>query len=208
VVGLSGAPEWIGNPVRKEIRAAGLEGGSQSAEQINVLVIGGSQGAHSLNIHLPTMFAQQSRPLTIWHQSGEGRSETVAAAYAQLGLDAKVSEFIEDMAAAYLWADVLVCRAGAMTIAECCAAAKPALLIPFPNSAGDHQDFNAEFLVAAGGAKMISNSALAEESSRKVFAALIADRANLKRMGAAAHKMHKPNALANTVAICEEYLYA
>lgn len=214
VIGLPNSTEWIGNPVREQIFADESASIKPVNESLNILVIGGSQGAHSFNTHLPRIFAQQSEQLNIWHQSGGGRASAVELAYAKTNADEnsnnsiRVSDFIDNMADAYRWADVLVCRAGAMTIAELCAAAKPSLLIPFPHSAGDHQEFNAQYLVDAGAAKMIKNSALAGQNASNIFAAMIADRNQLREMGAAANKMHKPDALTNAVSICEEYLHA
>lgn len=194
---------WVGNPVRSEI--VNIADKPQH-EQINVLVIGGSQGALSFNKHLATVFANQNTHISIWHQSGRGNLAGVEKTYADAAITAKVSEFIDDMAAAYQWADVLICRAGAMTIAECCAAGKPALLIPYPFSAGDHQLINAQFLVEAGAAKMLANEQISEPIMVSTLADLLSDRNGLKIMGECASRLHKPNALQDVVSACEEFL--
>ena len=208
VVGLPISARWVGNPVRKDIQAQVNQIAGNSDQAIKVLVIGGSQGAHSFNIHLASVFAQQSTLIEIWHQSGKDCKTQVEQSYAHGNLPAKVSEFIDDMAAAYAWADLLICRAGAMTIAECCAAGKPALLIPFPFSAGAHQDRNAQVLVNAGAAKVLDNADLDGPIMAETLAALLSDKAALRSMGQAALQLHKPNALTSVVAACEEYLNA
>lgn len=203
--GLPDGAVWVGNPVRESIA---FSSHSNESQRLNVLVIGGSQGAHSLNLHLPQLFAQQSAQISVWHQSGNGRAEDVSKTYAELGFVARVSEFIEDMAAAYQWADLLVCRAGAMTIAECCAAGKPALLVPYPFSAGDHQLKNAEAMVSAGAAVLCDNADISSPAASQLLGQLLADKNKLQAMGEAAHQLHKPDALQRLVSVCEEYLNA
>lgn len=197
---------WVGNPVRKEIKPS--KEIVSASNEINVLVVGGSQGAHSLNKHLPKHFAKQNALVNVWHQTGRGRAEEVTKDYSELNIGAKVSEFIDDMAAAYAWADLLVCRAGAMTVAECCASGKPALLIPYPFSAGDHQDRNAEFMAQQGAAKIISNDHLTSASSLSELTELLEDKAQLEKMGQRALALHKPNALQDVVSVCKEFLNA
>ncbi len=205
VADLPDTARWVGNPVRDSI----VPGAESSPEQVNVLVVGGSQGAHSFNEKLPAVFAQLAgKEISIWHQSGRNRSVSVVDKYKQHKVNAKVTDFIDDMSAAYKWADLLVCRAGAMTIAECCAAAKPAVLIPFPFSAGDHQVRNAEALVKAGGACMLENSELDQSIMVNTLRELIADKAKLRTMGESAGALHKPNAMFDVAAVCQEFLNA
>ena len=205
VEGLPAAAEWVGNPVRASIKATLKD---DQSKPLNILVIGGSQGAHSFNQHLPAVFAQLSLPIKIWHQSGKHRALEVEGLYQSVAQKARVSEFIEDMAAAYDWADVLVCRAGAMTIAECCAAAKPALLIPFPFSAGDHQLKNAQAMVDAGAAIKLDNEQITGPEMIEALQSLLVDRTRLRQMGIKAQALHRPDSLLRVVAICEEYLNA
>jgi len=173
VEGLPKSSKWVGNPVRESIVANAeplpTEGVIGDAH-INVLIIGGSQGAHSFNQHLPSVFAKLANPkLHIWHQSGRDRSEQVITSYREEKVKAKVTEFIDDMGAAYQWADVLVCRSGAMTIAECCAAAKPALLVPYPFSAGDHQIKNAQVMVDVGAGLMVMNEKITSDEMQNAL---------------------------------------
>lgn len=160
--------EVIGNPVREEIALLGeqpknLE--TLSARPLRLLVVGGSLGAVALNERLPLALAGlplERRP-EVRHQAGKARDVATAELYAQHGIVADVSPFINDMAAAYEWADLVVCRSGALTVAELAAAAKPALLVPFPFAVDDHQRINADVLVSAGAAKCVVQSELTPE---------------------------------------------
>jgi len=194
--------KWVGNPVRKSITAHHAEHSG-----INVLIVGGSQGAHSFNEKLPDVFAElKLEQINIWHQTGRNRSEKVTKAYQANDVSAKVSEFIEDMGAAYQWADLLICRAGAMTIAECCAAGLPSLLIPYPYSAGDHQLKNAEALVDIGAAKLLSNAQIVEPIMQATLNELLADKDVLRAMGGRAHSLHKADALQQVVSVCHDLM--
>jgi len=205
VEGLPKTAKWVGNPVRETIRAEH----TNTSDKINVLIIGGSQGAHSFNVKLPAAFAELNNDsISIWHQSGSGRDSEVIDLYKIQGIDAKVSEFIDDMAVAYAWADLLICRAGAMTIAECCAAAKPALLVPYPFSAGDHQEKNALAMVNVGAGKMIANNQLDQAEFSQMLSSMLSDKTALRNMGQQAYTLHKPNALKDVAAVCQEYLNA
>ncbi|EHK60445.1 undecaprenyldiphospho-muramoylpentapeptide beta-N-acetylglucosaminyltransferase [Halomonas sp. GFAJ-1] len=149
--------EVIGNPVREDIAVIGEQpraAATMSARPLRLLVVGGSLGAVALNERLPSALAAMAPELrpNVRHQAGKERDELTAQAYAEQGVEAEVSPFIDDMAAAYEWADLVVCRAGALTVAELAASAKPALLVPFPFAVDDHQRVNAEVLVKAGAA--------------------------------------------------------
>ena len=209
VIGLPRSAQWVGNPVRESIKPSSRTLNSP----IKVLVVGGSQGAFSFNQYLPNLFSelqlQPNQPaLEIWHQTGRDKAVATRALYKDVSVDAKVSEFIEDMASAYDWADLLLCRAGAMTIAECCAAAKPALLVPYPYSAGDHQDFNAQVLVNAGAARVVSNSKLQDGELLAVLKEMLADGDELTAMGHRAASLHKADALKSVVSVCKELCHA
>lgn len=206
VLGLPSSTQWVGNPVRQEI--AELEDSDEQNNKINILIIGGSQGAYSFNTYLPKILAAQTADISIWHQSGKGSQEQVEQSYQAENCQAKVTDFIEDMAAAYQWSDLLICRAGAMTIAECCAAQKPALLVPYPFSAGDHQLKNAEAMAEVGAAVVVDNSTLQDATINTQIAQLLSDKSQLKNMGEKAQQLYKANSLALVVAVCEEYLHA
>ena len=160
--------EVIGNPVRDDIAALGStprNAGTLSARPLRLLVVGGSLGAVALNERLATALAAlpvEQRP-EVRHQAGKDRDVATAENYQQHGVNAEVCPFIDDMAAAYEWADLVVCRSGALTVAELAAAAKPALLVPFPFAVDDHQRINAQVLVKAGAAKCVVQSELTVE---------------------------------------------
>ncbi|GGD34782.1 undecaprenyldiphospho-muramoylpentapeptide beta-N-acetylglucosaminyltransferase [Pseudoxanthomonas indica] len=143
--------EYVGNPVREEI-AAIAPPRQRMAERVGplrLLVLGGSQGARALNQAVPKALAMLGAEfrVDVRHQCGEKMREQAAQCYAQAGVEASVEAFITDMAGAYAWADLVVCRAGASTLAELCAAGVGSILVPFPQAVDDHQTRNAEFLV-------------------------------------------------------------
>lgn len=147
----------VGNPVRTDVLAlpSPAERYADRSGAIRVLVVGGSQGARILNQTLPQVAGRLGDKVTIWHQSGKGAEQAVKQAYADAGQPQhKVTEFIDDMAAAYGWADVVVCRSGALTVSEIAAAGLPALFVPFQHK--DRQQYwNALPLEKAGAAKIL-----------------------------------------------------
>lgn len=170
--------EVIGNPVRDDIALLGSTPRSVaalSARPLRLLVVGGSLGAVALNERLAPALAAlpaEQRP-EVRHQAGKNREESTAENYHQHGVSAEVSPFIDDMAAAYEWADLVVCRSGALTVAELAAAAKPALLVPFPFAVDDHQRINAQVLVKAGAAKCVVQSELTIERLSELLTQLL-----------------------------------
>jgi UDP-N-acetylglucosamine--N-acetylmuramyl-(pentapeptide) pyrophosphoryl-undecaprenol N-acetylglucosamine transferase len=192
-----------GNPLRAAI--ADLPARSRFAEDsapLCLLVLGGSQGAKALNEVLPAAVAAAGVPLEVWHQTGTAAQTEVQQRYAEQGLQARVDAFIDDMAAAYAWADVAVCRSGAMTVSELCAAGLPAFLVPFPHAIDDHQTANARYLAEAGAAWVMpqaqwSAAGLAEELRR-----LHGQRELLPAMAARARALAKPDAAGEVAAIC------
>ncbi len=189
---------WVGNPVREEIsnipapsdRFNGREGA------LNLLVLGGSQGAKVLNDAVPTAIkALQEKGIAfnIRHQSGEKMYDGAKAAYEQAGVTASVDPFIGDMTEAYAWADLVVCRAGALTLAELCAAGVGSVLVPFAAAVDDHQTKNAHYLVARHAARIAAQS---PDLADKLIAHIedIKDRATLLAMAEAARELAKPHA--------------
>ena len=152
--------EVVGNPLRREMVELEQVVSVQPATSKKVLIVGGSLGAKVLNDTVPAAIKQiQQQQIHVWHQTGKGNHEEVAARYQENELTAervKVTEFIDNMAEAYNWADVVVCRAGALTVSELAMAGKPAIFIPLPHAVDDHQTKNAEYLVARGAAKVIA----------------------------------------------------
>jgi UDP-N-acetylglucosamine--N-acetylmuramyl-(pentapeptide) pyrophosphoryl-undecaprenol N-acetylglucosamine transferase len=162
-----------------------------------LLVFGGSQGAHAINdamIRCLRELMRQAPGIHILHQTGERDYNDAAAAYGALGDSAEVFKFIEDMPAAFARADLLVCRSGASTVAEITAAGKPAIFVPFPRAADDHQTVNAEALARAGAAIVVEESKLEGVWLAETIAALLGDGSRLARMSEAARALAHPNA--------------
>jgi UDP-N-acetylglucosamine--N-acetylmuramyl-(pentapeptide) pyrophosphoryl-undecaprenol N-acetylglucosamine transferase len=168
-----------------------------SATPPTLLVFGGSQGAHAINVAmmaaLPALRAKVPG-LHIIHQTGERDYNDARAAYQGAELDTEVSAFITDMPGIFARSDLLVCRSGASTVGEVTAAGKPAVFIPFPRAADDHQKVNAQALVNAGAAALLEEANLTPDSLAETIAALFADRGRLEQMGEAAKKLSHPNA--------------
>lgn len=193
VRGLQGV--WTGNPVRADIAA--LPAPEQRARQpgLRLLVLGGSQGARALNQVLPeTIRALQIPNLEVRHQCGARMLDAARAAYASAGVSASVEPFIANMAEAYAWADIVVCRAGALTLAELCAAGVGAVLIPYPHAVDDHQTANARALLSAGAAVLLPEKDLTPASLEAVLQPLLADPARRLAMAKAARGLAKPDA--------------
>ncbi len=162
-----------------------------------LLVFGGSQGAHAINqavIAAATALREQVPHLRVLHQTGERDYNDAMAAYAQTGGAFEAFRFIDDMPAYFSRADLIVCRSGASTVAELAAAGKPAVLIPFPRAADDHQKRNAEALERCGAAVMLEESILAPDGLSQTITDLLADSARLQQMGEAARAMSHPRA--------------
>lgn len=193
----------VGNPVRPEIgalpapavRFAGRDG------VLRVLILGGSQGARAINETLPGIFAglQSSHRFAIRHQCGEKMLEQTRAAYTAAGVDALIEPFITDMAEAYGWADVVIGRAGALTVAEICAAGVAGILIPLPTAVDDHQARNAEYLQHCGGGLWFRQDEALARNIAHALAALAADPQRRLLMAGAARAAAYPQA-ANDVA--------
>ena len=197
-----------GNPLRKQILdevansptvTTVSKGGSECSEQggFHLLVFGGSLGAHSINMTLAAaapLLAKMNRALTVTHQTGENDFAEVSAAYLAAGVKATVLPFIENMAAEYRSADLIVCRAGATTLAEVTACGKPCIFIPFPHAVDDHQRKNAEALLKTGAGFMVLERELTAESLVAQIAELLDSPDLLQETAAKAREMGKLDA--------------
>lgn len=194
----------LGNPVRQAIRAQ-LDAARQAAaprqagEPAHVLVVGGSQGARGINRIVPAAvqaLLQRGAAVQVRHQTGRLDAASVRVDVEGRGLTGRVQleEFIEDMAGAYAWADLVVCRAGATTVSELAVARRPAVLIPFPHAADNHQEANARALVQAGAARMVREAELTPSSLAELLQELLQDRGALDAMGEAAGKVARAEA--------------
>ncbi|MFO7954023.1 undecaprenyldiphospho-muramoylpentapeptide beta-N-acetylglucosaminyltransferase [Thioalkalivibrio sp.] len=196
----------VGNPVRARI--CGLPAPElrfdERAGPLNILVLGGSLGARSLNRTLPAGLAMvaQNQPLNIRHQAGERTLDEARAAYVGAGVQAEISAFIEDMAGAYAWADLVICRAGALTVAEVAAAGVPAIFVPYPHAVDDHQTANAEALVRSGAAWRIADAELSAERIHELMGPL--DREALRSRAVLARKQACPDTVQRLTDACLE----
>ncbi len=198
-----------GNPVRSGIAAIEPPAArTHDNASVRVLIVGGSLGARSLNAHLPAALgAVRDTQIDIWHQTGRNGCAETTSRYAELGLTARVVPFIDDMDQAYRWADLVVCRAGAMTVAELAAAGCAAVLVPYPHAVDDHQTVNARYLVDAGAAHLVADAALADGALAPLLQRLLTDRALLADMALRARAAGKPDAAATVAAHCMELLH-
>lgn len=193
----------VGNPVRSEIfecRRARQDG---IPERPHLLVLGGSQGALALNEIVPAALARMApdaRP-EVWHQAGR-TLEAARRAYGDAQAHIRLDGFIDDMATAYAWADLVICRSGALTVAELAAAGVPAILVPYPSAVDDHQTRNGAYLQRADAAVIIQQSALTPEGLQAHLETLLSDRDRLATMGRSARECAWPEATARIAACC------
>ena len=196
---------WVGNPVRPEITALAAPAVryAQHSGPLRVLVVGGSLGAQALNEALPQALAlipESERPAVV-HQAGEKHLPLLNSLYLSAGVQADCVAFISDMAGAYAWADLVICRAGALTVAELAAAGVASLLVPFPHAVDDHQTSNARFLSTAGAAILLPQDQLTPVRLAEIRNL---SRQQLTQMAEKAHALARPEATAAVAKICQE----
>ncbi|MDB5814471.1 MAG: murG [Rhodocyclales bacterium] len=208
---LSGFPnvmksaQWIGNPVRADIEAIAVPElrFADRSGPLRVLVVGGSLGAQALNDVVPRALAllpPEQRPIVV-HQSGAKQIDALREAYAQAAVTGELLSFIEDMATRYAEADLVICRAGALTVAELAAAGVASILVPFPHAVDDHQSGNARFLAERGAADIVPQAGLTPELLAAKLAAL--DRTHLLFMAQAARKCGRRKVAVAVADVCE-----
>ncbi|MEX0637644.1 MAG: undecaprenyldiphospho-muramoylpentapeptide beta-N-acetylglucosaminyltransferase [Burkholderiales bacterium] len=196
--------EWTGNPVRREIAAIAPpeERFAGRGGPLRLLVVGGSLGALALNECVPQALALlEPRPVVV-HQSGEKHLEALRANYRAAGVEGELVPFIDDMARRYAEADLVLCRAGAITVAELSAGGVASVLVPFPHAVDDHQSANARFLSERGAAQLLPQAELAPEKLAATLRAL--DRPRLLEMARRARGLGKPDAARLVAARCME----
>ena len=202
------AEEVVGNPVRAEIAAISppAERFAGRGGPLRLLVLGGSQGARVLNAAVPQALRALAggSAIDVRHQCGEKLRVDAERAYAEAGVPASVEPFIADMAAAYAWADLVVCRAGALTLAEVCAAGVGSVLVPFAAAVDDHQTRNAEYLVERGAALLLKQDDALAARLAEVLRALAADPARRHAMADAARAIARPDAAARVADIIQQ----
>lgn len=201
----------VGNPVRTTIHglADTKSRYNERAEKnipLQLLILGGSLGAKAINELVPEALAQlprESRP-SVWHQAGKNHADATTALYMQYQVNARVDAFVEDMAAAYAWADLVICRAGALTVSELAAAGIAAMLIPLPNAIDDHQTYNARYLSSVGAGIALVQKELTAAKLAALLLTELANRQHLLSMAEKARQLAKPNAALQVAEICEE----
>jgi UDP-N-acetylglucosamine--N-acetylmuramyl-(pentapeptide) pyrophosphoryl-undecaprenol N-acetylglucosamine transferase len=198
--------QWVGNPLRRAFteQATPAERFAGRSGPLRVLVVGGSLGAKALNDIVPQALAlmpEATRPQVI-HQSGAKQIEALRANYANAGVQAELTPFIDDTASAFAHADLVICRAGASTVTELAAVGVAALYVPFPFAVDDHQTSNAQFLVAQGGGWLVPQAELTAQNLAERLTALSRD--TLQDVAQKAHAQKKTNATREVVMACEE----
>ncbi len=205
----------VGNPLRAIIAQQAKTVNQETTQQKinkNILVVGGSLGAQILNEIMPACFTSlvaTDSKVAIWHQTGAAKQVAVEAAYKVEDIESKkvkVTPFINDMAAAYQWADVVVCRAGALTVSELAMAGKPAIFVPLPHAVDDHQTKNALYLVNQGAAKLLPQSQLTPASITALINELFSDCDNLNKMAKAAKSAANQNASKQVAQLCQQLI--
>lgn len=200
----------VGNPVRTDLMniAPAKERINTAEGSINLLVIGGSRGALVLNQKIPAMLdiINGGLNVNVRHQCGRGNLGDVAARYKELNnglVKHDVTEFIDDMAAAYEWADLVICRAGALTVAEIAMAGCAAIFVPYPHAVDDHQTHNARYLANQGGALIIQQHDLDEQSLAQQITALANDKQRIVEMAIIAKSLAKPQSTLQVAEYCK-----
>jgi len=202
--------EFTGNPVRDTISAiqAPQQRGLATRKPLRLLVLGGSLGATAINGLVPkalSLLARDKRPL-VRHQCGRKNVEATTAAYREVGVEASVEPFIADMAEAYQWADVVICRAGALTVSELAAAGVGALLIPFPAAIDDHQTKNGQWLAENNAAIVLRQADLTPTVLVNELQRLIDNPSRLLAMATSSRALARADATARVADICEEVM--
>lgn len=196
-----------GNPVRREIVELTVAKTGKTAQRPNILVLGGSQGAQQLNRVLPRGLNRLQRRLqvNVWHQCGEKHRAETERLYGSLQLDqVRVDPFITEMASAYAWADIAICRAGALTIAELCAAGLASILVPFPYAIDDHQTANARYLSDAGAALLLPENELTEARIADLLWQICSAEHTLSELGRKIRSHAWPDAAQAVGSLCVE----
>jgi UDP-N-acetylglucosamine--N-acetylmuramyl-(pentapeptide) pyrophosphoryl-undecaprenol N-acetylglucosamine transferase len=200
---------WCGNPVRSVI--SGLADPklryAKRSGPLNLLVVGGSLGAKALNETIPQALAMLSEPYNVIHQTGKQHLEQVQKLYQQLGVKADIRAFLDDMAESYANADLVICRAGALTVAELAAAGVASILIPFPFAVDDHQTHNARFLSERAAAWLLPQNELSAENLAQLLRELAQDehgRDKLSKMAQLARSVAKTGAALSVARVCTE----
>jgi UDP-N-acetylglucosamine--N-acetylmuramyl-(pentapeptide) pyrophosphoryl-undecaprenol N-acetylglucosamine transferase len=194
----------VGNPVRSDIEHLPAPAKRLSSDTLSrLLILGGSLGAQGINEILPRALLQlkaDERP-EIWHQTGDKHAEATKKLYESMGLEVKLTPFINDMAQAYAWANMVLCRAGALTVAELCSVGLGAILVPYPYATDDHQTANADFMVKNGAALCIQQAELTDSRLADIIKQFSQSPQKRLSMAEAAYQLRKVNVAEKIYAI-------
>lgn len=210
LMGFAGAFEsekaiLVGNPVRDQLLTLPEKIISPKNSALKLLIVGGSSGAQALNLLLPEVISRfDPAQISVRHQSGKGHSQALKQAYQQLNREAEVQEFISDMRDAYNWADLVICRAGALTVAEIATVGLPAIFVPLPHAVDDHQTKNAQQLVKIGAAVLIPQNRLNKDKLSDYLCKFSENRALLEVMSKNSRKVAITDASDHVAAICNQ----
>ena len=204
----SGKVQVMGNPIRKQLLNNFLSSKAEKKEEVfHILVIGGSQGAHTLNLRMVEAAASllaYDKKVWITHQTGTKDEQMVKDGYNELGMEADVRPFIDDVSLAYQQADLVICRSGATTLSEVAVAKKASILIPFPYAADNHQEHNAQSMVDAGASLMIKESELSGKGLAEQVISLMENKERRTQMEKAACEMGRPESAREVIDACVE----
>ncbi|MEP3349624.1 MAG: undecaprenyldiphospho-muramoylpentapeptide beta-N-acetylglucosaminyltransferase [Marinomonas sp.] len=195
----------VGNPIRNDILQQQVRVARENAARpLRLLVVGGSLGAKAINDVMPQVLANWSfsQRLDVWHQTGVRNFDEVKALYQNANVEARVEPYLDNMDQAYYWADIVLCRAGAMTVSELAVAGLPSILIPYPFAIDDHQTENARYLEKVGGAYLLPQPQLTCEKILSLLSEFVENEEALIKMGEQAKAVAHPNATQDVVAHC------
>lgn len=199
--------QLVGNPIRAELLHC--RANRPQSDSLNILIIGGSLGARALNLALPAQLTELAKAgrIAVRHQTGTAMYDEVLQAYQELkagGGEVEVSAFIDDMAGAYRWADVLICRAGALTVSEVAAVGVAAIFVPLPTAIDDHQSANARVLADRDAAVLLPQQQLQQQGVQQVMRPWLTDKAPLQQMAQRASSLATTDAAAHIAALCRQ----
>lgn len=196
--------KFTGNPLRNSISTMFESVKNPDTKKVRILVLGGSQGALVLNQVVPAALRSLTDRVQVCHQTGASTVSETISSYSKASVQAEVVAFIDDMAEVYGWADLVICRAGAMTVSELAAAGLPSILVPYPHAIDDHQTWNARYLEEVGAAVIVTQAELSATVLETVVVRLIEDTSVLTEMSKAARSLARLDATQQVVAICHE----
>ena len=200
-------PIYTGNPLRADILALG-EKRVFTSETLHILIFGGSLGAQALNETVPSALLKIGKNIEVWHQVGESHIEIMQNAYETATFPTKIVAFIEDMATAYAWADLVICRSGALTISELAQAGIPSILVPYPHAVDDHQTQNAKFLSEQEGAILLPQTQLTSDKLADLIQQLMSNPQRLQKMADATKHCAKPDAVTQVMTLIMQHTHS